>query len=81
MWKNPKEFEMDYFILRNEKTGKVIKIGRYGNDGIAESLRFGNWERDRVLDSEMFDGLLEQISETEAEKIITQILEQEKIAA
>ena len=72
---------MDYLILRNEKTGKVIKIGRYGNDGIAESLHIGNWERDRVLDSEMLDGLLEQISETEAEQIITQMLKQEKIAA
>ncbi len=72
---------MDYFILRDEETGKVIKIGRYRNDGIAESLRFGDWVRDRVLDSEMFDGLLEQISETEAEKIITQMLKEEKIAA
>lgn len=72
---------MDYIILRNEKTGTVIKIGRYGDDGIAESLRFGNWVRDRALDGEMFDGLLEQISETEAEKIITLMLKQEKIAA
>ena len=72
---------MDYFILRDEETGEIEKIGRYGDDGIAESLRFGNWVEDYVLDSEMFDGLLEQISETEAEKIITQILKQEKIAA
>jgi hypothetical protein len=72
---------MDYFVLRDEETGEVEKIGRYGDDGIAESLRFGNWVRDRVLDSEMFDGLLEQISETEAEKIILQMLKQEKIAA
>ena len=72
---------MDYFILKNEKTGEVIKIGRYGDDGIAESLRFGDWRRDRVLDGEMFDGLLEQISETEAEKIIARMLKQEKIAA
>lgn len=49
---------MEYVVLRNEKTGKVVKIGRYGNDGIAESLRFGDWVRDYVLDSEMFDGLL-----------------------
>ena len=72
---------MDYFILRNEKTGEVEKIGRYRDNGIAESLRLGEWVKDRVLDGEMFDGLLEQISETEAEKIITRLLKQEKIAA
>lgn len=72
---------MDYFILRNEETGEIEKIGRYRNNGIAESLRFGKWVRDRILDSEMFDGLLEQVSETEAEKIIAQILKAEKIAA
>ncbi len=72
---------MDYFILRNQKTGEIIKIGRYGDDGIAESLRFGEWRRDRVLDSEMFDGLLEQVSEAEAEKIIALMRRQEKIAA
>lgn len=71
---------MDYFILRNQKTGEVIKIGRYGDDGIAESLRFGKWLEDPVLDSEMFDGLLEKISESKAKQIIAQQLE-EKIAA
>ena len=72
---------MDYFILRNQKTGKIEKIGRYDNDGIAESLRFGEWVEDYVLNSEMFDGLLEQVSEAKAEKIIAQILKQEKVAA
>ena len=61
---------MDYFILRNQKTGEIIKIGRYGDDGIAKSLRFGEWVTDYVLDSEMFDGLLEEISEAEAERLI-----------
>ncbi len=72
---------MDYFILRNEETGEIVKIGRYGDDGIAESLRFGEWVKDRVLDGEMFDGLLEQISETEAEKLIAARYRKEKIAA
>ncbi|MEZ5424662.1 MAG: hypothetical protein R2747_00230 [Pyrinomonadaceae bacterium] len=72
---------MDYFVLRDQKTGEVIKIGRYGDDGIAESLRFGVWVRDPVLDSEMFDGLLEKVSEKEAEEIISEIIEREKIAA
>ena len=72
---------MNYFILRNQKTGEIIKIGRFRDDGIGESLRFGEWRRDRVLDSEMFDGLLEQISEVEAEKIIARHFTCEKIAA
>lgn len=72
---------MDYFILRNQKSGEIIKIGRYGDDGIAESLRFGEWVTDYVLDGEMFDGLLEQVSETEAEKIIALMRRREKIAA
>jgi hypothetical protein len=72
---------MDYFILKDDKTGKVIKIGRYADDGIAESFRFGEWRTDPILDSEMFDGLLKQISETKAEEIIAEILKQEKIAA
>ena len=72
---------MDYFIKKNQKTGEIIKIGRYRDNGIAESLRFGEWRRDRILDSEMFDGLLEEVSEAKAEKIIAQMLEKEKIAA
>ena len=72
---------MDYFILKNEETGEIEKIGRYKDNGIAESLRFGEWVRDRFLDSEMFDGLLEQVSEAEAEKIIALQRRPEKIAA
>jgi len=81
MCKDLKEFKMDYFILRDEETGEIEKIGRYGDDGIAESLRFGKWVEDYVLDSEMFDGLLEQVSEAEAEKIIALQRRPEKIAA
>ena len=72
---------MDYVILRNQKTGEIIKIGRYGDDGIAESLRLGEWVSDYVLDSEMFDGLLEQVSEAKAKKIIVLQRQREKIAA
>jgi hypothetical protein len=72
---------MEYVVLRNEKTGEIIKIGRFRDDGIAESLRFGEWHRDRILDSEMFDGLLEDISETEAVKVIARQQTREKIAA
>jgi hypothetical protein len=72
---------MDYFILRDEETGEIEKIGRYKDNGIAESLRFGKWVTDYVLDSEMFDGLLEKISDAEAEKIIALQHRSEPIAA
>ena len=72
---------MEYVVLRNEKTDEIEKIGRFRDDGIAESLRFGEWQRDRILDSEMFDGLLEDISEAEAIKIIALQHRHEKIAA
>ncbi len=54
-----KGINRDYFILRDKETGEIVKIGRYWDDGIAERLQFGEWRRNRILDSEMFDGLLE----------------------
>lgn len=81
MCKDRKESEMDYFILRDEETGEIEKIGRYGKDKIAESLRFGKWVEDYVLDRELLDGLLEKISEAEAEHLINLQNQREKIAA
>lgn len=72
---------MEYVILRDEETGKIEKIGRFKDTGITERFYHGEWVSDRILYSEMFDGLLEEISEVEANKIITQILKQERIAA
>lgn len=72
---------MEYVILRNEKTGKVEKIGRFDENGIAEQFSQNKWQSDSSLYSLMFDGLLEEISEAEAEKIVAQQLDREKIAA
>ena len=72
---------MEYVVSKSEKTGKIIKIGRFKEHGITESFRNGKWLRDRTLYSELLDGLLEKISESEAEKIIASQIEQEKIAA
>lgn len=72
---------MKYVVLKSEKTDKIVKVGRFKTDGVTESFRNGKWTRDRILYSELLDGLLEEISEAEAEKIIAQILEKEKIAA
>jgi hypothetical protein len=72
---------MEYVILRDEETGEIEKIGRFKENGLTESYRGGEWLDDRILYSELFDGLLENISEAEAAKIIAQQFEHEKIAA
>ncbi|CAN5845198.1 hypothetical protein BH20ACI4_BH20ACI4_07170 [soil metagenome] len=79
--KTERNLIMKYVILKSEKTNKIVKVGRFAEDGITESFRNGEWTRDRILYSELLDGLLEEISKVEAEKIITQMLEREKIAA
>ncbi len=72
---------MEFVILRDEETGEIEKIGRFSENGIAEQFCEDHWESDASLYSLQFDGLLEEISETLAEKIIAEILEREKIAA
>ena len=72
---------MDYFILRNEKTGEIIKLGRFGDELLQESFRNGEWIWDEVLDRQLFDGLLEEIPEAKAKEIIAFQMEREKIAA
>ncbi len=52
-----------------------------GKTGFKNAFIEENGIWDEVLDRDLSDGLLEEISETEAEKIITEILKQEKIAA
>ena len=61
---------MEYVILRNEETGEIEKLGRFGEDWLQERFYQGEWIWDEVLDRELADGLLEKTSESEAEKII-----------
>lgn len=72
---------MEYVILKDEETGEIEKIGRFRKNGIAEQFCDGVWESDASLYSLQFDGLLENISEAEAAKIIAQYQTPEKIAA
>lgn len=71
---------MEYVVLRDEETGEIEKLGRFQN-GLAEQFCKDHWESDASLFSLQFDGLLEKISETEAERIITEQFTREKIAA
>jgi hypothetical protein len=71
---------MEYVILKDEETGEVEKIGRFRDDGVTERFENGEWIRDRILYSELLDGLLEKISETEAERLIALQFQDEKVA-
>jgi hypothetical protein len=72
---------MGYVILKDEETGEIEKIGRFLETGITEKFHNGEWIRDRVLYRELLDGLLEKISEAEAENIIALQHKREPIAA
>ena len=76
---------MKYVILKNSKTGKIRKLGRFSGepDYFDEyySPISNSWKEDNILYSELLDGLLEEISETEAKQIIATEFSQEKQAA
>lgn len=64
-----------------KKQAKLKNWDVSGKTGFKNAFIEENGIWDEVLDRDLSDGLLEEISETEAEKIITEILKQEKIAA
>jgi hypothetical protein len=72
---------MEYVVLRDEETGEIEKIGRFGDQFLQEKFHQGRWIWDSFLDRELLDGLLEKISEAEAEKLIALQHKREKIAA
>lgn len=76
---------MKYVVMKNHETGKIMKIGRFSGkpDYIDEyfSPVSNAWVDDNNLYSELLDGHLEEISETEANRIIATQLSREKQAA
>ncbi|MEK7723353.1 MAG: hypothetical protein AAB336_03315 [Acidobacteriota bacterium] len=63
---------MKYVIEKDEKNNKVHLIGRFQSKGIGEIWRNGKWVESSTLHSSMLDGLLEEITEAEALKLISQ---------
>ena len=63
---------MEYVVEKNEETKEVYLIGRFKSKGIAEIWQNGKWVESSTLHSSMLDGLLEDISEAEAIKLISQ---------
>lgn len=58
----------EYVVLKNEQTGEIEVLGRFHN-GIGEMFSAGKWETTWELNSLMFDGLLEDISEVDAQNL------------
>jgi hypothetical protein len=69
-----------YVIVRDEETNEVELIGRF-DDGLDEMFIDGKWVSNGLLYSLQMDGFLEDITEAEAMKLITQKESQELQAA
>ena len=76
---------MKYVVMREDETNEVLKIGRFSGkpDFIDEcySPAKNEWVQDNILYSDLLDGLLEEISEAEANRIIATQFSREKQAA
>jgi hypothetical protein len=63
--------QYQYVVMKDDETQEVELIGRFEN-GIPEILSDGKWELCGTLYSFQMDGMLDEISEAEALKIIAQ---------
>ena len=78
---------MKYVVTRNDETGEVLTLGRFRKDKktgyVFDEVYFpkSGWQQDNTLYSELLDGQLEEISETEARRIIATQFSPEKQAA
>lgn len=78
---------MKYVVMKNEKTGEIQTLGRFRKDKKTDYvfeeifLPKSGWQEDRTLYNDLLDGLLEEISEAEAEKLISTQFSREKQAA
>ena len=79
---------MKYVVMKDDETGEIMKLGRFRKSQDSDyvfdefySPWSGNWEDDNTLYSNLLDGELEEISETEARRIIATQFSREKQAA
>ena len=59
-----------YVVVRDEIIKELELIGRFEN-GLGEILKDGRWQSNGVIYGLQMDGLLEDISEAEAMKLIS----------
>ncbi len=73
---------MKYVVMKDEETGEIISLGRFHADALTERYSLqGCWVSDNTLESDLFDGLLEEITEAEANRIIrTQFSRKKQVA-
>ena len=69
-----------YVVVRDEETNEIDLIGRF-DQGLAEIYKDGKWQSSGIIYRLQMDGLLEDISEAEARKLISQKQTQELQAA
>ena len=72
---------MQYFVMKDEETGEIELIGRFRKFGIGESFLDDKWSSDSQLIRLLHDGLLEEISETEAKDLIEKLKQPQLQAA
>ena len=78
---------MKYVALKDEETGETEKLGRFRKDEksayVFTETYFPKegWEEDETLYVQLLDGLLTEISEAEANRIIATQFSREKQAA
>jgi len=72
---------MQYVVMKDEETNEIEVIGRFKKHGLGESFQNGKWEEDSLLIRLRLDGLLENISETQAMKLLSAQKQNVKIAA
>jgi hypothetical protein len=73
--------------MRDNETGEVMILGRFRKDKktgyVFDEVYFpiSGWQQDNTLYSQLLDGQLEEISKTEANRIIATQFSREKQAA
>ena len=67
--------------MKDGETNKIDFIGRFKNKGIGEIWQDGKWTPYSNLISDLLDGLLENITEPEAERLISKRQKRELQAA
>lgn len=78
---------MKYVVMRDDKTGEIMTLGRFRRHKktayVFDEVYFpkSGWQEDNTLYGNLLDGLLEEISEAEAKRLIASEFSQEKQAA
>jgi hypothetical protein len=62
----------EYVVSKDFETDEIEYVGRFGENCLTEIWKDGKWVKANDLYGELLDGLLDEITEAEAMKIIGQ---------